>query len=268
MKQHYSLAELCIVAAAEAWRHDGEVLATGFTPVPRIAAGLAKLTFNDALMMTDGENSFVAEPVPLGPRNGYLPKIEGWAPYARTFDNVWGGKRHAFVAPTQIDRFGQSNISTIGDRAKPKVALLGARGFPGNSIHHPNSFFLPSHNNRALVAGEVDFVCSAGYNPVRWPNGRKPLGLDLRLIVTDLAVLDFMGSDNTIRVRSLHPGVSFADVQENTGFPLAGGASAATTPAPTEEQLIIIRERLDPHGLRKTVFKGDPPGDRGKAYSS
>jgi len=264
MTLDYSLAELCIVAAAEAWRHDGEVLATGFTPVPRIAAGLARLTFNDGLMVTDGENYFVAEPVPLGPRNGYAPVIEGWAPYARTFDNLWGGRRHAFVAPTQIDRFGQTNISTIGDRAHPKVALLGARGFPGNSVHHPNSFFFPSHNNRAFVAGEVDFVCSAGYNPARWPHRRKPLGLDLRLIVSDLAVLDFNGPGNAIRVASLHPGVTFAEVQQNTGFPLAGSGEAVTTPVPTEEQLSIIRERLDPHGLRKTVFKGDPPGDRGQ----
>ena len=126
----YSLAELCIAAAAQAWADDGEVLATGITPLPRLAAGLAKLTLNDALMMTDSENYFVSEPVPLGPRGDYRPRVEGWAPYARTFDNLWSGKRHAFVAPTQIDRFGQTNISTIGPREKPKAALLGARGFP------------------------------------------------------------------------------------------------------------------------------------------
>ena len=258
----YSLAELCIVAAAEAWRHDGEVLATGITPIPRLAAGLAKLTFNDALLMTDAESYFVTEPVPLGPRNGYVPQVEGWAPYARTFDNLWSGKRHAFVAPTQIDRFGQTNISTIGDRAQPKAALLGARGYPGNSIHHPTSYFVPSHNTRALVAGEVDFVCSAGYNPARWSGGRKPLGLDLRLIVTNLAVLDFGGPAHAIRVRSLHPDVSFAEVQQNTGFSLIGGEDAPVTAAPSAEQLAIIRERLDPGGLRKSVFKGDPNGDR------
>lgn len=262
MTPDFSLAELCIAAAAEAWRNDGEILATGITVLPRLAAGLAKLTFNPALMMTDGENAFVSEPVPLGPRNGYEPKVEGWAPYARTFDNLWGGKRHAMVVPTQIDRYGQTNISTIGPRAKPKAALLGARGYPGNSINHQNSYFLPSHNNRALVEGEVDFVCSVGYNKARWLNGRKPFGLDLRLIVTDLAVLDFEGPDHQIRVRSLHPGISFDQVQDNTGFPLLRAERIPETPAPTSEQLHIIRERLDPNGQRKTVFKDDPVGDR------
>lgn len=262
MSDHpYSLADLCIVAAAEAWRHDGEVLATGITLLPRLAAGLAKLTINTALMMTDGENSFLAEPVPVGPRGDYQLKVEGWAPYARTFDNLWSGRRHAFVAPVQIDRFGQTNISVIGDHARPKAQMLGARGFPGNSVHHQNSYFFPSQNKRSFVAGEVDFVCSAGYNPARWADGRKPLGLDLRMIVTDLCVMDFGGPDHAIRLVSLHPGITVAQVRDATGFDLVVEGSPATTAAPTADQLGTIA-KLDPHGQRRTVFAGDPPGDR------
>jgi glutaconate CoA-transferase subunit B len=259
----FTLAELCIAACAEVWRDDGEVLATGITIVPRLAAGLAKLTFNPALMMTDAEVYLVEAPVPVGPRAAEAIRPEGWMSYARTFDNIYGGKRHALVAPVQIDRFGQTNISTIGDRSRPKAALLGVRGYPGNSINHPNSYFLPSHDPRALVAGEVDFVCSLGYNPARWPDGKKPPGLDLRRIVTNLAVLDFEGPDHAIRVRSLHPGVRFDEVQAATGFPLARAPEIPATPAPTGEQLRLIRETLDPRALRATVFKGDPPGVRG-----
>jgi acyl CoA:acetate/3-ketoacid CoA transferase beta subunit len=129
----FSLAELCIAACAEVWRDDGEVLATGITIAPRLAAGLAKLTFNPALMMTDAEVYLLDEPVPVGPRGDYAIRPEGWMSYARTFDNIYGGKRHALVAPVQIDRFGQTNISTIGERGRPKAALLGVRGYPGNS---------------------------------------------------------------------------------------------------------------------------------------
>lgn len=258
----YSLAELIIVACAEAWRGAGEVNATGITALPRIAAGLAKLTFSPEILITDAECWFIDEPVPLGPRDVSEMKVEGWAPYARTFEILWTGKRHALVAPTMIDRFGQTNISILGDHKKPKTAWLGARGFPGNKIHHPNSFFFPSHNTRSFVSGEVDFVCSLGYNPARWPSGKKPPFLDLRLIVSDLAVMDFGGPENAIRVISLHPGVTFEHVQDNTGFALARAPSIATTPAPTTAQLSLIRERLDPHGVRKSIFKGDPPGDR------
>jgi glutaconate CoA-transferase subunit B len=91
-----------------------------------------------------------------------------------------------------------------------------------------------------------------------------PAGLDLRLIVSDLAVLDFQGPGHAIRVRSLHPGVTFDEVQDNTGFALARADAIATTPAPTAEQVALI-DQLDPMGVRKTVFKGDPPGDRRQA---
>jgi len=260
----YSLAELLITAAAEAWRHDGELMATGFGPLARLGASLAKASFNPALAMTDGECWFTSEPVPPGPRTGAPIEIEGWSPYARVFDALWSGRRHAMVAPVQVDRYGQSNISVIGDHARPRAAMVGARGFPGNSIHHPNSFFLTAHTTRTLVPNEVDYVCSAGYNPARYPGGVYPPGLDLRIIVTPLAVLDFEGPEHAVRVRSLHSGVSFEEVQDNTGFELVRPSQIPTTPAPTAEQLALIKQ-LDPNNVRKTVLKGDPVGDRLRA---
>lgn len=256
-----TLADLLVTACAEVWRDDPEWLATGITPIPRLGASLAKLTFNPRLMMTDGENMFVEEPAPIGPRDA-SPTAEGWAPYARTFDNLWGGRRHALVAPVQIDRYGQTNISVIGDHATPKAALLGARGFPGNSISHPNSYFLPQHNRRALVEGEVDFVCSAGYNPARWLDGRKPHRLELRRIITNLCVMDFGGPDHAIRVLSLHPGVGIDEVCDNTGFDLVFEVDEIPeTPIPDEAALAMIA-RLDPHNIRGTLIKGNPPAVR------
>jgi len=257
----YSLAELLITAAAESWREDGEILGTGIGPLPRIAVSLAKLTFNPRLATTDAECWTTTEPLPLGLRVDQAAEIEGWSPYDRVFSGLWGGKRHAMVAPVQIDRFGQSNISVIGDHKKPKAAMLGARGFPGNSIHHLNSFFFPQHTTRSFVSGEVDYVCSAGFNPARFAGGKFPKGLALGRVVTELAVLDFSGANHAMRVRSLHPGVTFDQVQDNTGFPLEKPETIPATPAPTAEQLALIA-RLDPKDVRKTVIKGDPPGDR------
>ena len=104
--QPYSLAELMICAASEAFADDGEVLATGIGVLQRLAASLAMLNSNAELMMTDSEAFMVAEPVPLGPRGGYQPKFDSWMGFSRIFDNVWSGKRHALVGPVQIDRFG------------------------------------------------------------------------------------------------------------------------------------------------------------------
>jgi glutaconate CoA-transferase subunit B len=262
MAQEYTLAELMICAASEAWRNDGEVLATGIGTLPRLAASLSMLSTNPDLMMTDSEAFLLSAPNPIGPRAAdFKPAYETWMGFSRIFDNVWGGKRHAMVGPTQIDRFGQANISCIGDYAKPKAMMLGVRGFPGNSISHANSFFVPAHNTRVFKDGECDVVASIGYNPARLAKGYSLDEVDIRLVITDLCVMDFGGPEHQIRLRSLHPGITVEQVQQNTGFPVFVPEDVITTPAPTAEQLEIIR-RMDPHNLRARELKDNPPGDR------
>lgn len=249
-----TLVDTIICAAAEAWRDDGEVLATGIGVVPRLAASLAKLTCNPDLMMTDSEAWLVSEPVPVGPRGDYRIRRETHMGFARIFDNVWGGKRHAMVGPTQVDRYGQANISMIGaDYRRPKVQMLGVRGFPGNSMNHANSFFVPNHSTKVFVDGEVDMVASAGYNPARLARGWRLEDIDIRLVVTNLCVMDFGGPGRQLRLRSLHAGVSAEQVQQATGFPLHVSGAVPTTPAPTAERRALLA-RLDPHGLRATAL--------------
>jgi len=250
----FTLVDRVICAAAQAWKDDGEVLATGIGIVPRLAASLCMASINTDLMMTDSEAWLVSEPVPVGPRGGYQPKRESWMGFSRIFDNVWGGKRHAMVGPTQVDRFGQANISMIGgDYLKPKSMMLGVRGFPGNSINHANSFFVPNHSTKVFVAGEVDMVASVGYNPARLARGWSLDEIDIRRIFTNLAVLDFGGPEHQVRLLSLHPGVSAAQVQEATGFALHIPAEVPETAAPTEAQLALLA-RLDPHNLRASAL--------------
>ena len=250
----FSLVDRIICAASGAWKDDGEVLATGIGIVPRLAASISMLSSNPDLMMTDSEAWLVQEPVPVGPRNGYEIKREGWMGFTRIFDNVWSGKRHAMVGPTQIDRFGQANISMIGkDYDKPRTMMLGVRGFPGNSISHANSFFVPNHSTKVFVDGEVDMVASVGYNPARLARGWSLDDIDVRMVFTNLAVLDFGGPERQLQVVSLHPGVTAEQVQEATGFALHIPANVPETAAPTEAQLALLA-RMDPHNLRASVL--------------
>ena len=251
----YTLVDLVICAASKAWENNGEVLATGIGIVPRLAASIAMKTCNPDMLMTDSEAWMVSEPVPVGPRGDYQIKRESWMGFSRIFDNVWSGKRHAMVGPTQIDRFGQANISMIGsDYNKPKTQMLGVRGFPGNSISHANSFFVPNHNSKVFVAGECDMVASIGYNKDRLAKGWSLEELvDIRWIITNLCILDFTGPDHQIAIRSLHPGVTVEQVVENTGFPLHIPANIPTTPAPTAEQLALLAQ-FDPHNLRASAL--------------
>lgn len=261
--QEFSLAELMTVAAAEAFRHDGEVLATGIGLLPRLAASLAMRTFNRDLMMTDSEAFLLSEPNPVSGRTSHEGQAkETWMGFTRIFDNVWSGKRHALVGPSQIDRFGQTNISALGGTYhQPKVQMLGVRGFPGNSISHANSFFVPSHNRRVFVEGECDVVSSIGYNPARLPKGYCLQDIDIRLAITDLCVMDWQGPECTPRLVSLHPGVSVEEVQDNTSFSLHLPDQIPETPVPTVEQLAVIAQ-LDPANLRSKQLKDNPPGRR------
>lgn len=259
-----TLAELCIFAASEAFRGNGEIVATGVGPVPRLGASLAKLTHTPELMMTDGECYLVEQPVPIGPRDYDDRKPAGYLPFSRFFDSaVWSGRRHAMVTPTQIDRFGQINLSYMGGTyQQPRTQMLGVRGFPGNTIYHPNSFFFPAHTPRVFVPGEVDMISGVGYNPAKRVAGGNYSAVDLRQIITNLCVIDFGGTDNAMRVVSLHSGVTFDEVQAATGFELELAADVAETPLPDAEALDIIAA-LDPHNIRASVIKDNPPALRG-----
>lgn len=261
----YTMAELMICAGAEAFRNDGEVLATGIGLIPRLAASLAMKSFNTDLMMTDSEAYLLSEPNPVGNRpDEFVQQNETWMGFSRIFDNVWSGKRHAMVGPTQIDRFGQANISALGGTyQQPKVQMLGVRGFPGNSISHANSFFVPSHNRRVFVENECDMVASIGYNPERLPKGYSLDDIDIRLVITDLGVFDWQGPDHQLQLISLHPGATVEQVQENTGFDVYIPDDVPVTAAPSEQQLNII-QKLDPHNLRARQLKDNPPGNRSK----
>lgn len=259
----FSLAELMVCAASRSFENEGEVLATGIGLLPRLAASLAMRTFNPDMMMTDSQSFMLSTPNPVSGMASHSGQAnENWMGFARIFDNVWSGARHALVGPSQIDRFGQTNIAALGGSYEaPKVQLLGVRGFPGNSISHANSFFVPKHSTRVFVTGECDVVCSIGYNPDRLPRGYTFDDIDIRRVITDLCVMDFNGPDKQMRVVSLHPGVSLAEVLENTGFEVAVAPNLAETPAPSAEQLALIAE-LDPLNLRSKQLKDNPPGVR------
>ena len=223
-------AEVCVAACAEAWRGDGAILASPMGLIPSLGARLARLTFEPDLLLTDGEAYLVdAE-----------GRIEGWLPYARVFTMLAAGRRHVMMGAAQIDRFGNQNISCIGDWKCPRAQLLGVRGAPGNTVNHPVSYWIGRHSPRVFVE-QVDMVCGVGYD-----RG----ALELRLVVTNLAVLDFRTPERTMRLRSVHPGVQVGEVVGATGFPLVLPHQVPVTRWPTDAELALIRTRLDPGGAR------------------
>jgi acyl CoA:acetate/3-ketoacid CoA transferase beta subunit len=248
-----SLEDVCAVACAEAFRGDGEILASPIGTIPSIGARLAKATFAPGLLLTDGTASLVANVYAVGSTDA--PKVvEGWMPYRAIFDLVWSGRRHVMMGASQIDRYGNQNIAVIGPFAKPKAQLLGVRGAPGNTINHRTSYWIPNHTPRSFVAA-VDFVSGVGYDRARALGPVASRFHDIHRVVSNKGVFDFETPDHAMRLRSVHPGVSVDDVIASTGFALVIPDHVEETRAPTEEELRLLREVIDPAGLGKKELK-------------
>ncbi|MGW1741716.1 CoA-transferase subunit beta [Nocardia sp. NPDC001965] len=237
-------AEVCAIACAEIFRGAGEIFASPMSPMAQLGARLAKLTFEPDLLISDGEAFFLAETPPIG---GRAP-VEGWIPFRRVFDVLASGRRHVVMGANQIDRHGNQNLSAFGPLQQPTRQMFGVRGAPGNTINHPTSYWVGRHTKR--VFGEkVDIVAGVGYDKVD-PGNPAFRFHHIHRVVSNLGVFDFGGQDHTMRALSLHPGVTADEVAENTSFEIADLGTAGETRLPTDEELRIIREVLDPKKIR------------------
>jgi acyl CoA:acetate/3-ketoacid CoA transferase beta subunit len=154
---------------------------------------------------------------------------------------------------SQVDRFGNQNLSAIGDWRRPATQLIGVRGSPGNTVNHAASYWVPAHSPRAFVE-HVDMVCGVGYDRVAAVPAAGRFH-DLRVVVSNLGVFDFDTADHRMRLRSVHPGVTVDDVRAASGFEVVVD-DVAETRLPSGEELELVREVLDPGRLRDRELPG------------
>jgi len=227
------------------------VLCNPMGPVPVLAGRLARATFAPDLMLTDTIAYAVHGNLPLG-ADGSGAVVESYMPFRSIFDQVWSGRRHVVMGASQIDRFGNQNFAAIGAYRKPKAQLLGMRGAPGNLINHATSYWIP--NQARTFVDEVDVVSGPGYDRVARLHPRSGRFHEIRRVVTELGSYDFETDDRTMRVRSLHPGVTLEQAQAASAFPLTVTDEPAESRLPTAEELALIREVFDPNDVRKGEF--------------
>ena len=202
-------------------------------------------------MISDGESLFLAGVPPLFAKGDV---VEGWIPFRQVFDVVAWGKRHVMMGATQVDRHGNQNISAIGDFDRPKRQLLGSRGAPGNTVNNRTSYWVPRHSPRVFVE-QVDVVSGVGPKRAKEAGPAAARYNDIHRIVSNLGVFDVGGPDDTLRLLSVHPGVT---VRRGAGgrpavrstCPPPTRRTCRTTREPTTEELVLIREVLDPKALR------------------
>ena len=158
-----------------------------------------------------------------------------------------------FMRPAQIDQFGNTNNVVIGDYETPKVRLPGSAGIGDvASFNHNIYYYVTSHDKRTLVEN-LDFCSSVGYGEREHELNRMGnVNRGPRQLITDKCIFDF--SKGRAELVSVHPSSSIEDVIENTGFSFELAESVIETTPPTDEELTLLREKIDPLQLRRLEF--------------
>lgn len=156
---------------------------------------------------------------------------------------------YTFLGGAQIDMYGNLNSTVIGDHGSPKVRLPGSGGANDFASFCWRMMVMTPQDSRRFVE-KVDFMTTPGW--LEGGDSRAKSGLPLEAgpykIITNMAVMDFEPESKRMRVISINPGYSFDDIQENCGFELLKADKIVETKAPTETELRLLREEVDPYG--------------------
>jgi len=248
---HYNAMELMICCAARLLE-DGKTVAVG-TGVPCAAAMLAQRTCSPNLVIVF-EAGGVAPQLPTMPISVGDSRTFWRGAMATSMCDIMetcqrGMIDYTFLGGAQIDAYGNLNSTIIGgDHAHPKVRLPGSGGANDLASLCWRILVVTNHDRRRFVE-KVDFLTTPGY--LSGPGAREAAGLPPGTgpyrVITDLAVMGYHEQTRRMEVLSLHPGVRLEQVREATGFELHIREPLAVTEPPSEEELHILREEVDPH---------------------
>ncbi len=242
----YTPNEMMIVASARQLAGQ-RVCFVGVGP-PNIACNLAKRTVAPDLELVYEAGVFGSAPARLPLSIGDPTLVSRSTLVTSQFElfsyYLQGGLIDVgFLGASQIDRYGNINTTVIGGYDGPKVRLPGSGGACEIAINAKQVFVIMPQSTRSFVE-KVDFVTSPGHlqgtRPVGWGGGPS-------IVVTNLGVYQF-GDDGRMHLASRHPGIGIDQIRENTGWVIKAEDDVPETPPPSNEELRLIREELDPEG--------------------
>jgi len=251
----FSRTEMMIVAAARELA--GQRVCFVGVGLPNIAVNLAKRTGSPDLELVYEAGVFGAEPARLPLSIGDPTIVTGSIAVTSMFElfgyYLQGGIIDVgFLGAAQIDRYGNINTTVIGEYAHPKTRLPGSGGACEIAINARHVFVIMRQSARSFVE-RIDFRTSPGNlggaeNAARIRNEQGWLGSGPSVVVTDLGIYHFDESGE-MRLDSLHPGATLEEVRATIGWEPRVSPDLATTVAPTDAELRLIRDELDPEGM-------------------
>ena len=255
----YSVDELMVATLAQYFQNGDQACNGMASFIPVAALMLARMTHAPELV-------WIASSVGVEPRPERIPASTLEAPlwrdsvmYLDQYTDFWNIVQNGrwiqkfCVGAAQLDQYGNANNSVIGgDYHRPIVRLPGTAGLADLcSMGKQLYFWNPHHSPRSLVK-KVDYISGAGYLDGGDSRERLGLGAGPQIVITNLAVMDFHPESKKMQLKSVHQGVSVEQVQTATGFELSPpDGDVPITQPPSDEQVRLIREVIDPDGMRK-----------------
>lgn len=230
---------------------DGTTAFVG-TGIPMLAAALAKRTHapNLVSIFEFGGTGASLEKLPLGVADSRtFHKAVAASGICDIMETAARGfVEYGFLGGAQIDAFGNLNTTVIGKYWPPKVRLPGSGGANDvGSFCWKTIVIMRKHDARSFVP-KVDFVTTPGY--LTGPGSREAAGLPPGTgpyrVVTNLGLMDFEPTSKRMRLVAVNPGVTPEQVVKSTGFELLVAEKVDTNPEPTERELKLLREEIDP----------------------
>ncbi|MBP1716067.1 MAG: gctA3 [Deltaproteobacteria bacterium] len=245
----YNTMELMIVVAARNLEN-GKTVGVG-TGAPCAAAMLAQKTHAPDLVIMFEAGGISPQlptmPISVGDSRTFYRAVmaSGMCEIMETCQR--GMVDYTFLGGAQIDMFGNLNSTVIGDWKKPKVRFPGSGGANDFASFCWKVMVITPQDARRFVE-KVSFITSPGY--LDGPGARERAGLPANTgphkVITNMAVMGYDEQTKRMRVESIHQGFAFDDVQKNCGFPLLKAEKIVVTPAPTADELRILRTEVDP----------------------
>jgi glutaconate CoA-transferase subunit B len=222
--------------------------------LPNIACNLARRDHSPELELVYESGIFGAHPARL-PLSIGDPTLVSDATSAISMADLFmlylqkGLVDAALLGGAQIDRFGNLNTTVIGDYANPKVRLPGSGGACEIAINARKVLIIMRLKGRAFVE-KLDFLTSPGH--LKGNGDRERMGLPGKgpqLVITDRALFTFDSESQEMTLSELAPGETVESIQQDVSWPLCITADCRMMTPPSEQELILIREELDPQGL-------------------